>query len=130
MTFKKVFSTLLCALLLVAAVVPAYADSSDYDSHIDYGLGVRATSTSYLCSTYAKSTLQLSFVSGVNHMPQSDYVARAEAFAIYYHGMVFEYDVGNMYAMAKAEPKNGKTVTSSAHNYTVNDNQVYYKTLP
>ena len=130
MNTKRIVCALMCALLLVTAVVPAYADSSDFNSHIEYGLGVRTTSTAYLCSSYAKSTLKLAFVSGVNHMPQSDYVARAEAYAIYYHGLVFAYDVGNMSASATATPEDGITVTSSAHICTVNDNQVYYKTLP
>ena len=129
MKTKKILCAIVCVILLTVTALPAYADASDNHSHIEYGLGVRVNCTSYLCITYAKSTLKLSFVSGVNHLPQSDYAARACATVYYPGGSISCSSTGNMSAAATAYVSDGKTATSSSHTYYVNNTQVYSKTL-
>ena len=129
MLTKRTLCALMCAILLVTAVVPALAASDSYDT-INIGLGVRITCTSYLGTKYAKSTLNLSFVSGVNHFPQSDYVAKAEATVHYPSGSDYDYAIGNMSAIAKADVAPGDISTFSEHAYTVNGSWTYPINLP
>lgn len=129
MKIKKFFCAIVCVILLAVTTLPAYADSSDSHSHIAYALGVRVTCNSSLSSTYAKSALHLSFDSGVNHLPQSDYTAQAAATVFYSGGSNYSYSIGNMSAAATAYVPNGKTATSSLHTYYVNGTQVYSKSL-
>ena len=126
---KRILCALMCAILLVTAVVPtvALSDSIDY---IDYGFGVRVRCTGYLGSTYTKTTIVLSFVSNVNHLPQSDYKCHADAFAMNSSGFVYGYGDGDMSATARAPETGTIAATSSVHICTVNGTQVYYKTLP
>ena len=130
MNTKRILSALLCALFLVTAVVPVYADSSDYDSHIDYGLGVRATPTSYLCSSYAKSTLKLAFVNGVNHLPQSDYVTYIQMVVYYGDESRGSTALDNMFATVTFSVQAPDTAYRSIHEYFANGVSVHSADLP
>lgn len=74
MKTKRIICALICAVLIASAAMPAVALNGNHtDTHIEYGLGVKVKSTSSINAVCAIGSIQCSFVTGVAHLPASDY---------------------------------------------------------
>ncbi len=130
--FKKTLILLLCAAMLFCVTVPAFAlTDSDVHSHIEYGIGVRVTCTSGVDNLGGSSKIVLSFVSNVDHLPQSDYYSRARVELHYYSGNSSLDDTGNHQSMtvtAYEDEMFNEITKTSYHEYWANHNSVYNHT--
>ncbi len=124
--FKTTLCVALCAVLLLCSAAPAFALTDNY-SFIDYADGVNVECNSVLNSIRAKGTITLSFVPGVNHLPQSDYTCGVKIKIYYTNGSSFEVDSGDVSAMTTNTSKNHSPLTASSAEYTyrVNNTNVY-----
>ena len=76
---KIAISVLLCSVILIGASFPVNALTDHYDQ-IHYGLGVRIICNGSCNAAQHKAiaSIQLSFVNGVGHLPESDYSCRID----------------------------------------------------
>ncbi len=128
-TFKKTALIALSALLVFCAIVPVYAlDGTDSETHIEYSLGVRETSLSTINAVFGKAKINISFVSGLNHLPQADYSCKA-TLTINYTGGQTDFGssgiVNAMSASKKLFADNTLTVCAVDYEYFVNNTSVY-----
>ncbi len=128
--FKTTLCVALCAVLLLCSAAPAFALTDNY-SFIDYADGVNVECNSVLNSIRSKGTITLSFVPGVNHLPQSDYTCGVRISVVYAEGITVNVNWGDVFAMSTYTQKDHQSLTasSSVFTYRVNANEVYISNL-
>ena len=72
-TIKNVACAALCAVLLFCMYVPAFADRSTYFAHTTMHNGAQVYRQGSLSGATVTASISLTFVSGVAHLPVSDY---------------------------------------------------------
>lgn len=130
MKTKRLICALMCALLIVTAAVPALAlAGTDSDTHIEYGLGVQVKSTSSINNAESKGTLKCSFVTGVAHLPESDYTCRIVMGIGYTNGIFLNVDTDDIQTMTLASTwthASGWYPDTDSFTHRVNGSQVYH----
>ncbi|MBO4879697.1 MAG: hypothetical protein J5544_05510 [Clostridia bacterium] len=123
-SFKKAIIIAICAVLVVSAVVPTLAliDSEVYNN-INYSLGVKVNCYSGINNLQGTGTITLEFVSGVSHMPESDYYTRAYVKINYINAYSHLTDTDNCHSMtatAIRSKRQDKVVSSAEYEYWAN----------
>ena len=130
MKIKKLICALMCALLLVTAVMPAHAlAGTDSDTHIEYGLGVQVECNSVINNALARGKIECSFVNGVSHLPEGDYTCRIVLGIGYTNGIWINLDSTNITTMTLTSTwthASGYTPNAASFKYYVNSSQVSY----
>ncbi len=128
---KKAFCLTLCAVLLCAAIpVSALAGNDSFDV-IDTSVGVRAEGSAVVNTIHSVGSMDLSFVSGVNHLPQEDYNCHVDiGVTIPGTGRVWFYadPVNQMCCSTVAPPFNNESKVE--FKYWVLSTQVGYLKIP
>ena len=121
-TVKKISCAALCAVMLFCMAVPAFA-LTGYENYsfIHYGYGVRVTCESKLTLLKGRSKLDLSFESGVNHLPVNDYSSIAKVTLKFTDGTSSSNTDQNtgLTATAERDIALNKDVKKSTHEYFV-----------
>lgn len=130
---KSFFALLLCAFMLIGTAAPAFAltGTVNYDN-VNIGLGVRTVCTGHFNSTSARSKIVLSFVTNVNHLPQSDYKCYVIMDLHKYPFGDFHYDPpeGNMSCDTGQQDFINVNFIAAEFYYVVNETDVHHRFFP
>ncbi|MBO4879970.1 MAG: hypothetical protein J5544_06885 [Clostridia bacterium] len=128
---RTIIALILCAVLTVAAAMPALALSGSVNHNINnYSLGIKQSCTGHFNASTARSTITLTFLPNYPHGTPDDYWCYT---IMELHEKLADHSYqplgGHMSCDTGTKNTTTMTITAAEFYYDVNDVEIYYETF-